>query len=200
MTYILGIDPGFASVGVAVVALGDTPANDCPIKLDVIRTKKADTKRKVRASDDNLGRAKEIAAELQKILTLYPASLICAETMSYPRNAAAAAKMAICWGVLAAIAQQRHIPITQASPQEVKKALCGRKDASKEEVQDALQTMFPAMLTGKDNLCARIPASVQEHPYDALAAVIACRDSEVFLLARRMASCAVSTESSSPAT
>lgn len=191
--YILGIDPGFASVGYAVVAMGAEPAQDSPIKMGVIRTQKADGKRKVRASEDNLERAKEISKELQTILTLYPASLICAETMSYPRNSAAAAKMAICWGVLAAIAQQRGIALTQASPQEVKKAVCGKKDASKEDVKVALDSMFPSMLTGTLGLCSKIPASVQEHPYDALAAVIACRDSEVFLLARRMATCAAST-------
>mgnify|MGYP006274615547 CR=1 FL=1 len=191
--YILGIDPGFASVGYAVVALGDVPTNDHPVRMGVVRTQKANEKRKVRASEDNLERAKEIAKEIQTILTLYPTSLICAETMSYPRNSAAAAKMAICWGILAAVAQQRGIAITQASPQEVKKAVCGKKDASKDEVKAAMNAMFPAELTGSMGLCANIPASVQEHPYDALAAVLACRDSEVFLLARRMATCAAST-------
>lgn len=191
--YVLGIDPGFASIGYAIVAIGPDADRDCPVKMGLIKTSKSSAKRNVRASEDNLDRAKEIAAELQKLLTLYPATLICAETMSYPRNAAAAAKMAMCWGVLAAIAQQKHLPLTQASPQEVKKAVCGKKDASKTDVQQALGALFPAQLTGSGHLCSKVPPSAQEHPYDALAAVIACRDSEVFLLARRMAACEVST-------
>lgn len=180
-TYVLGIDPGFASIGYAVVRLGQTLD---VVRAGVIRTQKSSAKRNVRASEDNLERAKEIAEEIQGLLRDFDVKLVCAETMSYPRNSAAAAKMAMCWGVIAAVAHQHGLPVAQATPQEVKKSVTGKKDASKEDVQKAVVALFPPIVGLLDDT----PRSLWEHPYDALAAINACASSEVFLLARRMAS------------
>jgi Holliday junction resolvasome RuvABC endonuclease subunit len=200
-TYVLGIDPGFASIGLAVVALGPNPQDDRPVKMALLRTQKSNAKRKVRASDDNLERAKEIASFLQTMVSRYNIKLICAETMSFPRHASVAAKIAMCWGVVAAISTREKIPVTQASPQEIKKMMCQNKSASKEEVQASLNLLFRHDLVGPNTILeAGIPASQLEHPYDALAAVVACRESEVVLLLRRMIECAASTESSSRVT
>jgi crossover junction endodeoxyribonuclease RuvC len=187
---VLGIDPGFASIGYSVVdVLEDRLA---VISMGVIRTEKSSKKTGIRASDDNLNRAKEISRELATLIDHHHITVICAETMSYPRNASAAAKMAMCWGVLATLADRYNLPITQASPQEIKKAVCGKKDASKEEVQEAVRTMFPVTAEGVTKqgcpyILREVPRSLWEHPFDALAAVVACRESEVLLLARRMA-------------
>jgi len=196
--YVLGIDPGFASIGLAVVAIGPNPQDDRPVKLALLRTQKSSAKRQVRASDDNLERAKEIAVWLQAMVVRYDIKLICAETMSFPRSASVAAKMAMCWGVIAAISTRGKIPVTQASPQEIKKMLCQNKSASKEDVQASLNLLFRSDLVGPKSLVAveRIPRSQIEHPYDALAAVVACRESEVVLLLRRMLECVDSTGSS----
>ena len=201
--FVLGIDPGFASIGWSVIRMD--ASGESLVELGVIRTEKSTAKRNVRASEDNLERAKEIAQELRALIDKYRVQLICAETMSYPRNSSAAAKMAMCWGVLAALAGQYNIPIAQATPQEVKKAVTGKKDASKEEVQEAVRALFTSLQGGEAKhggpyVLRAVPRSLWEHPYDATAAVIACRESEVFLLARRMVSCAASTKSSSPAT
>lgn len=200
--YVLGIDPGFASIGLAVVAIGPNPQDDRPVRMALFRTQKSSAKRKVRASDDNLERAKEIAQWLQTMVQTYDVKLICAETMSFPRSASVAAKMAMCWGVIAAISSRDRIPVTQASPQEIKKTMCQNKSASKEEVQASLNLLFRTDLVGPNCVLAdaRLPGSQLEHPYDALAAVVACRDSAEVLLLRRMVECAVSTESSSRAT
>jgi Holliday junction resolvasome RuvABC endonuclease subunit len=159
--------------------------------MGLIRTEKANKKAKTRASEDNLVRAKEISAELATLIDRHHISIICAETMSYPRNAAAAAKMAMCWGVIATLADRYNLPVTQASPQEIKKALCGKKDASKEDVQSAIYSLYPvtdSRVTNciKTDILRGVPPSMREHPFDALAAVVACKESEVLLLARRM--------------
>jgi Holliday junction resolvasome RuvABC endonuclease subunit len=196
--YVLGLDPGFASIGLCVYAVGPNPQDDRPVKMTVFRTSKASAKRKVRASDDNLERAKEIASWLNSVVSSYDIKIICAETMSFPRSSSVAAKMAMCWGVIAAFSALKRIPVTQASPQEIKKTMCQDKSASKEEVQASLNLLFRADLVGPNGLMtnAGIPATQLEHPYDALAAVVACRDSAEVLLLRRMVECAASTESS----
>lgn len=195
--FVLGVDPGFASVGWSVLKL--LPSGEELVEMGVIRTEKSAAKRNVRASEDNLERAKEIAAAFQTLIDKYRVQLICAETMSYPRNSSAAAKMAMCWGVLAALAHQYGIPIAQATPQEVKKAVTGRKDSSKEEVQEAVRSLFPVLQGGEAKhggpyILRAVPRSLWEHPYDATAAVVACRQSEVLLFARRVASCEASTK------
>jgi Holliday junction resolvasome RuvABC endonuclease subunit len=187
--HLLGIDPGFASVGLASVKLdrGTLSLED----FAVLRTSKSARKQRVLASDDNFRRARELTRMLVEELEGRdpgegPPGIqaVCAEAMSYPRSSSVAAKMAMCWGVLAALCEDRRLAMVQVSPQEVKKCLCGVRDASKERVQAALDHRFPNARGLLTKLA--IPKSLQEHPYDALAAVVACAHSEVVVAMARM--------------
>lgn len=179
--HVLGIDPGMASVGVAVMEL--LPDGLRLVEAGVIRTQKADKKRRVRAADDNIERTREIASELLRSIRTYRPVAICAESMSFPRSSSVAGKMAMCWGALAAIAEERHLPVLQATPQEIKQVLTGSKAAGKEEVQAAvLARLAPRSCRDIES----IPRSQQEHAYDAMAAVMACEGSEVIRMARQM--------------
>jgi crossover junction endodeoxyribonuclease RuvC len=180
---ILGLDPGFATLGYSLVSL--TSTGELVRELGVIKTEKSGKKREVRASDDNVRRAREIYDSL-KVLTskIEPVCAICAEAMSFPRQASVAAKVAMCWGVIASIAVLRNIPILQASPQEVKKLVTGNKSASKEDVQAALKARYPGPPVDSPN--PSFPATQAEHPYDALGAVVACLESDVIRMARQV--------------
>lgn len=175
---VLGIDPGFASVGYAVVCLH--PVRETVMKIGVIHTEKSGVKQNVLAADDNLRRAREVFTALN-LQTAWVTAL-CAESMSFPRNSQAAAKVAMTWGVIAALAEWKGFPIVQASPQAIKKVLCGAKNASKEDVQQALQMRY-----GKVPGMEELSKGDMEHAFDALAAVVCCLDSEVVRMARKMA-------------
>jgi crossover junction endodeoxyribonuclease RuvC len=180
---VLGVDPGFAKIGWSVSGL--TSKGFDPIDMGLITTKKSDKKLKVLASDDNVRRGREISQAFGEILTTHQVVAICAEAKSFPRNASAAAKVAICWGILIQLSVQFDIPLIQARPQEIKTKLCGKANASKKEIQAAVDQMF-----GKDKilqLVEGIGRSTLEHPYDSVATVVACSDSEVLRLARKMA-------------
>lgn len=88
-------------------------------------------------------------------------------------------KIGIFWGVLAATAEFNALPILQATPQEIKKRLCGRGSASKKEVQAKLVERYE-----------RLPLPSQkgkhEHICDALGAVVTCLDAPEIMMARRM--------------
>jgi crossover junction endodeoxyribonuclease RuvC len=189
LSRVLGIDPGFASIGYAVLEL--LPETEVVIDMGVIHTEKSQKKREVRASDDNLNRARKIHSALGALMSKHQPSVICAETMSFPRNSGAAAKVAMCWGVIASLTQTSGVPIVQASPQEIKKALCGVGSASKEQVQNAVQSRYyPPGTHGVVplvNILAinGVKKSDLEHPYDALAAIISCIQSEIVRMARR---------------
>ena len=195
MITVLGLDPGFANTGWAVVELH--PNGEVRIKaLGLIETEKAGKKQQVLASNDNFKRAREVSKHIRALLYVPTESdagvpyrlyvqVICAESMSFPRNASTAAKMAMCWGVVADICEDEGLPMLMATPKEIKKAV-GSEDTSKEAVQAALRSRF-----GEDFdealVASGLPKSKHEHPVDALASVVACLDSETLRLMWKVA-------------
>ena len=186
--FILGVDPGFAFFGLSVVQL--LPDAERIVWVDVIRTQKTDKKREVRAADDNFHRAQVIAAELHAVVKQHCPVAIAAEAASDPRNASAAGKIRMAWGVLADLCYVYQLPLVQVSPQDIKKALCGDKSASKEEVRAALEGRYSGQF---DVFKARFPPARPpkpngqwEHGFDATGAVVTCLDSQVIRMARGM--------------
>ena len=184
MARVLGIDPGFASLGFALADVhGNGVAGLDVVTLGVVRTEKSDAKRAVLAADDNLRRARELTRVLTPLFE--GVQVVCAESMSFPRNSSAAAKVAMCWGVVASLAEQRDIPIVQVSPKELKKTVCGDAAASKEMVQKALDGLLGRVFS-TELLGNGVPAGLHEHAYDALGTIVAARNSEVLRLIRRL--------------
>ncbi len=175
---LLGVDPGFASVGFCMIEIGDNDAITIE-HFDLIETEKSTKKQNVFASEDNLRRTVEIYRALNAITG--DAVAICAEAMSFPPNASIAAKMAMCWGALAALSHVHRIPILQASPQAIKIATAGRKDASKDDMSIAVSKRFPRLV---EKIVA-MPKGDREHPVDALGAALTCIDSDIVKMWRR---------------
>lgn len=180
---VLGIDPGFACVGWAIVELvADAPLS--LVSMGVWRTEKAEKRRKVLASDDNFRRARELARCLGGLAVSERVEMICAESMSFPRSSSVAAKMAMCWGAMAHLSEVMSLPVAMATPKEVKRAVTGNAAASKDEVKAAIEKRFGVELV--TSLVASVPKSFQEHPFDAVAAIVACEHGDVLRMARRM--------------
>lgn len=182
MTFVLGVDPGFAAFGWALAEIRADGVK--PHSFGVICTEKSDKKRDVRASDDNTRRAQEIVRKIAPIIQAHSVRAICAECMSFPRSSSVAAKMAMSWGVIATFAELNGIPVMQSSPKEIKKLLCGNGGASKEDVGLALNERFGSHLA-QWLIVQKLKKSLYEHAYDALAAVVACENSPVLVLLRR---------------
>ena len=177
--FVLGADPGFASFGYCVMQL--LPDSEKIIEVNVIRTKKDTKKQNILAADDNLRRTRAIFAALNGVLSEYPISVITAEMMSYPRSSSVAAKMSLAWGVIASLSEGNQIPIAQASPQKIKKAICGNSKASKDDVQDALRRRYKGEFFPFQKA---LPAGQWEHGFDAVGSVVTCLDSDVLRMAR----------------
>lgn len=188
--HILGIDPGFANLGFSLCVAGRTATGERTLsiqKMGCVFTEASSKKRNVLAADDNLRRTRELVVALDKLLGVDEEGrarvrVICAESMSFPRNASNAAKVALSWGIIGTLSVLRDVPVVQASPQEIKLAVAGAKTASKEEIQAALQTRFHTDLTERLTKVDGSPLTRKdavEHPYDSLAAIVACMGSEV---------------------
>lgn len=143
------------------------------IACGVIRTEKSSKKVQLRASEDNIGRAQSILTSLTVIQSTHKCHAIATESMSWPRNAGVVAKMGIVWGVLASFAFSTGMPMIQSSPMEIKRKVCGDGKASKEHMIAAVREIFP-------NLEFPSQETLHEHAADAVGAVVAARDSEVF--------------------
>lgn len=180
--FVLGIDPGFARCGVAIVELA--PLSERVRSVAVIETSPSSKKIGVLATDDNFRRGRELAGRLTTIVESFKPAVIAAESMSFPRDSSSAAKVAMCWGVLCAIAYRYNLPLIQASPKQIKKVLCGVSTASKSEVQSALIERYSSAF---DRFTSDYPFTKREHGFDAVGAVVACLDSEVIRMARGMA-------------
>lgn len=164
MTFsLLGLDPGFASLGYAVVDLLPTPH---VVSFGVFETAKSSKKQHVLSTEDNVRRSILISRALRGWATFAPRCVgICAEAMSFPRSSSVAAKMALTWGAIASLSEAANIPILQASPQQVKVSACGVKTATKDEVQAAVLRLYPEIAAMR----AGIVRGQWEHPHDALA-------------------------------
>jgi len=181
MSIVVGIDPGLAHFGYSVVDM--RPEGFFPVSMHLIMTKKSDKKMKVLASDDNTRRGRELVNSFRHVVDHNPVAF-CVEAKSFPRNSSAAAKTAISWGVVITIAELYDIPIFQATPQQIKTKMCGKKNASKDEIQNAVDEYFGSEIIHP--LVEGLAKTKLEHPYDSIAAVVACSDAEALRLVRKM--------------
>jgi len=122
----------------------------------------------------------EMTDMLEVVLAKYEPRLVCAEAFSAPRNASSAAKAGMGWCLAAALSRLRGLPFLQATPQQIKKSHTGKASATKPEVQEVLAKRYPKMR----RFLAKVVKGQQEHPVDALAAVVTCFDSDAMRGAR----------------
>ena len=175
MPLILGIDPGFASIGIAIVKSETMEV----VELRLVETEKSNKKLNVLATSDNFRRSKEIYQAVDSVIREYDPAMIAVESMSFPRNASSAAKMAYAWGVLAAIAAQTKIPVIQSTPQSIKKRLTSSIKADKNQIKQALFAKYGECILLEAGL-KNYPKGSWEHPLDALGAVLTASESEIF--------------------
>jgi crossover junction endodeoxyribonuclease RuvC len=181
-TFVLGLDLGLATCGVAVIDLGiwtgHVYEHDRVVTFDVITTEASAKKRNVRATADNVRRIRELHDGLLKHVSRRLPVLICAEEQSWPRNSSTCAKIGMAWGVMVSLATMYKIPLLQVSPKQIKEAVCGQASASKEDVRRALEERYanlPPWPTKKSTI---------EHAADALGAFVACLEDDMLRMAR----------------
>lgn len=107
--------------------------------------------------------------------------VITAEAYSPPRNASVAGKQGLVYGAIFSIAQYDDTPIICSTPQEIKKAVCGDRSASKLAIIRACKKRY---LTPENEAVIGAFESAwapgqHNHSWDSLGAYIAAADSEV---------------------
>jgi len=183
---LIGIDPGLAACGVAIVDI--TSVTPRVITLNVVRTAPSAKKRRLRSADDLGDRVRGIATVLRARLEEHRDLVaICVEAAVIPVvGGRMRAKPSILIalgrvrGLLDAFAVERGLPIIEETAQTLKLLTAGRRDASKADVQAALELRFPEV-----KALWPTQKTLIEHAADALAAVVAGLESDVVRAALR---------------
>lgn len=127
---VLGIDPGSRICGYGVVSLA---GNDFTlVEYGTIEFK---TRSNKQAINDFNERLKEIYTRLCTVIKRTRPDYACFESLFYHKNAQSLIKLAHARSAAVLSALVNDIPVAEYSPREIKKALTGRGNASKEQVQ-----------------------------------------------------------------
>lgn len=175
---VLGIDAGFAATGLVVVE------GRRVLEWDVIRTERTPAKRGVRVADDDAERCATLAQRLdQAIRSWAPAGAVVELPTGGAQGARANRAMGMATGIIVSVLELRAIPAEWVTPQMVKKAAAGRRDAAKEHVKEAVRRRFE---------WASWPAYAwqEEHVADAAAAILAAEGGTLLRALERAAAIA----------
>jgi len=134
---ILTNDPSFTAWGWAVLnTKGEILDRGC------IKTAPEHKKTRIRVSDDRSRRAGEITRFLLDVIKEWNVGLLLSESPHGSQNAQAAIMIGIVTGITTAIAECLNIPIEYYSEQDSKKAVLGKRAATKGDMIDAISGLY----------------------------------------------------------
>ncbi len=147
---VLGIDPGTASTGFAVVSASGSRLG--ALAYGVIQT---------RAGTPPERRLAEIHGRVGELLDLHRPDALAIEELYFGVNARTAFAVGQARGVVLLAAGERQVPTRSYTPQQVKSAVCGHGGAGKEQVGEMVARLLA------------LPAPpVPDHAADAVAVAI----------------------------
>lgn len=126
-TCVLGVDPGVARCGVAAVVRRDRRTE---LRwAGTIRTA---------AELPDAERLRELGAAMRDAIRRFGPSSVAIERVAWNRNQVSALQVARATGVLMAVAAEAGLAVEEYSPSEVKSAVTGAGNATKNQVAHAL--------------------------------------------------------------
>jgi crossover junction endodeoxyribonuclease RuvC len=121
---ILGIDPGTAVTGYGVVARGSRGAVSL-VECGVIRTS---------AGEPMVKRIREIFDEVCALVERHQPQVVAVEDVFHGKNAQSALKLGHARGAILLAATLRDLPVAEYAPRQIKKAVVGNGNATKDQV------------------------------------------------------------------
>jgi crossover junction endodeoxyribonuclease RuvC len=128
---IIGIDPGLARVGYGVIEVNNRKPE--PICSGCIETGKDQ-----RTSERLLQIYSEVAALFEK----YPPAHLAVEKLFFSKNITSAMSVSEARGVILLLAEQKKIPVTEYTPNQVKQAITGSGSADKRQMQEMIMRLL----------------------------------------------------------
>lgn len=149
---VLGIDPGYDRLGIAIVAKENDQEklifSDC-----IVTDKKAGLAKRIHVA----GQA------FKKILVEYGPDAVALETIFFNKNIKTAIGVAQMRGVLLFLAEEAGCVVSEYGPQEIKVAVTGYGKSDKNAVIDMVKRLVKG-----------VPDSALDDEYDAIAVAVTC--------------------------
>jgi Holliday junction resolvasome RuvABC endonuclease subunit len=175
---VLGLDPSLCNLGIAAVEI--LPVGERVIEALVIRTEPSPKKRRLLVGEDDARRVAELVGGFRAAVARHQPAALVIEAPAGSQHAKSARALGLAFGAMIGAAKMLDLPLAQVTVQEVKRAACGRKDGSKDDVIAAMEARYPGIVWPS-------PAGVVEHAADAIAAVVAALDGDTLRMARQIA-------------
>ena len=132
MTLVLGIAPGTATIGYALVR--DLPDGNCvALAYGVIETPKTET---------DAARLGLLYARLNEILILHHPDSAAVEKLFFQKNVTTAIAVGQARGVILLALAQTGLEVGEYTPNEVKQAVTGYGSADKKQVQEMVRVLL----------------------------------------------------------
>ncbi len=138
---VIGIDPGIATTGVAVVS--EEKGKQTLLHAEAITTSPSLT---------TPFRLLKLLNSLKTLIKTYPPSVVALENLFFNSNAKTALTIGEARGVVQLTMAQEGIPLVEYTPLQVKMALTGYGRADKTQIQQMVKFIFklPKVLTPDD--------------------------------------------------
>lgn len=143
---VLGVDPGFDRIGVAV--LEGTGQKQTLLHSECIETNK---------KDSHAQRLLQLGKRLAEVIDEWRPGALAVEKLFFNQNASSALKVAEARGVILYEAALKNVPVYEYSPQDVKIAVAGYGKADKTAVE-AMAGKLVRIPAGKKKLDDEIDA------------------------------------------
>ena len=124
---ILGIDPGLANLGWAVMNEEELVEYGC------IETK---------AGEKSEDRLDYIFCKVEELMDKYKVSEVVMESLYFAKNAKSAIKVAEVMGVIKVCAKRNGVKVYEYTPLQIKTALTGYGRATKDQVEDMVKRLL----------------------------------------------------------
>ena len=176
-SFLIGIDAGFQGMGYAVFS----PHTKKFLEAGSFRTKKTAKKRKLRVADDDVDRCQFLVRSLNELFDKCPPIAVFVELPNAGAKGARANRaMGLATAIIVTMLESRKIPVSYLIPSDVRKALCGKVSAAKEEAAQVVLDEYP------NGPWPDVKAE-REHAIDAAAALLASRNDPLYLMGIRRA-------------
>lgn len=149
---ILGIDPGYERLGIAVIEKSGARGGETVLYSDCFRTS---------PKDDILKRLGEIGAEISRIIDKFSPSALAIENLFITKNQKTGMRVAEARGIIMYEAIKRDLPVFEYSPMQIKSAITSDGTSDK------------ARMIKMVNLLVKIPKKkMLDDEYDAIAVAL----------------------------
>lgn len=175
MNSALFLDPAFTHTGWIIIDVKDSSFVSC----GCVSTKKQSKKKRIRVSDDDIRRCKKIAGKLIEVIDSYEPKAIALEAPSGGSLSSRSARcLGMATGIVATLESYTEIPFLYVTPNDVKVALCGKKNASKKDMMSKAKTIYPEI--------GELTKGDMEHVADAIGVFKVVEEDPVIRMLRSM--------------